>query len=97
MFPSISNEKSSHCVKSVRIRSYSGPFFPTFGLNTDQINSEYGHFSRSEYFDRKPWIWIEKPVISMEYDCHIFSKYLRISNEKPSISIEILGISNQKF
>ena len=62
-----------------------------------QNNSEYGHFSRIEYFDRKPWIWIEKPVISMEYDCHIFSKYLRISNEKPSISIEILGISNQKF
>ena len=52
-----------HCVKSVRIRSYSGPYFPAFGLNkethsvspysirmlenTDQNNSEYGHFSRS--------------------------------------------------
>ena len=23
-----------HCVKNVRIRSYSGPYFPTFGLNT---------------------------------------------------------------
>ena len=23
-----------HCVKSVRIRSYSGPHFPAFGLNT---------------------------------------------------------------
>ena len=32
-----------HCVKRVRIRSYSGPFFYAFGLN----NSEYGHFSRS--------------------------------------------------
>ena len=32
-----------NCVKSVRIRSYSGPYFPTFGLN----NSEYGHFVRS--------------------------------------------------
>ena len=52
--------KHSHCVKSVRIRSYSGPYFPAFGLNaerspysvqmqekTDQNNSEYrGHFSR---------------------------------------------------
>ena len=25
-----------HCVRPVRIRSYSGPYFPTFGLNTDQ-------------------------------------------------------------
>ena len=25
-----------HCVKSVHIRSYSGPYFPTFGLNTDR-------------------------------------------------------------
>ena len=28
-----------HCVKSVRIRSYSGPYFPAFGLN---IQSECG-------------------------------------------------------
>ena len=48
-----------HCVKSVRIRSYSSPYFPSFGLNTersvsphsvrmqrntDQNNSEYGHY-----------------------------------------------------
>ena len=25
-----------HCVKSVRIRSYSGPYFPGFGLNTER-------------------------------------------------------------
>ena len=49
-----------HCVKNFRIRSFSGPYFLTFGLNTerylvsvrmrenlDQKNSEYGHFSRS--------------------------------------------------
>ena len=49
-----------HYVKIVRIRSFSGPHFPAFGLNTeryglsysvwmrentDQKNSEYGHFS----------------------------------------------------
>ena len=55
----------NHCVKSVRIRSYYGLHFPAFGLNTeilhtsphsarmrentDQNNSEYGHFSRSKY------------------------------------------------
>ena len=33
--------------KSVRIWSFSGPNFPVFGLNTDQQNSEYGHFSKS--------------------------------------------------
>ena len=59
-----------HCVKSVRIRSFSGPYFPAFGLNmdryrvslqnsvrmrenTDQDNSEYGHFSRSEMLTGK--------------------------------------------
>ena len=37
-----------HCAKSVRIRSYCGLYFPVFGLNTDQNNSKYGPFSRSE-------------------------------------------------
>ena len=51
-----------HCVKSVRIRGFSGPHFPAFWLNTiirispysvqmrestDQNNSKYGHFLRS--------------------------------------------------
>ena len=37
-----------HCVKSVHIRSYSGPYFPAFGLNTERygvslcIQSECG-------------------------------------------------------
>ena len=51
--------------KCVRIRNFSGPYLPTFGLKTDdssylsvfspnaekygQENSEYGHFSRSGY------------------------------------------------
>ena len=49
-----------HCVKSARIRSFCGPYFPTFEMNTksygiqttntDHQNSEYGHFSRSEVF-----------------------------------------------
>ena len=32
-----------HCMKKDHIRSYSHPYFPAFGLNTDQSNSEYGH------------------------------------------------------
>ena len=42
---------SIHRVKSVRIRSLSGPDSPSSGLNTDQKTSEYGHFSRSENFE----------------------------------------------
>ena len=52
----------THYVKSIYIRSFSGPYFPAFGLhterygvkygkmpeNTDQKNSEYGHFLRSD-------------------------------------------------
>ena len=34
-------------VKNVGIWSFSGPYFLAFGLNTDQKNYEYGHFSRS--------------------------------------------------
>ena len=35
-------------MKSVRIWSYSGIYFPAFGQNTDQNNSEYGHFLRGD-------------------------------------------------
>ena len=41
------NDNNCHCEKSVRIRSFTYPYFPAFGLNTDQKNSEYGHFSHS--------------------------------------------------
>ena len=34
-------------MKSAQFRSYSVPYFPAFGLNTDQNNSEYGHFLHS--------------------------------------------------
>ena len=37
----------AHCVKSVRIRSFSDPYFPAFRLNTDQETSEYEHVSCS--------------------------------------------------
>ena len=31
---------ANHCVKRVRIQSYSGPYFPTFGLNTGKCGPE---------------------------------------------------------
>ena len=55
--------KMVHCIKSARIRSYSGPYFPALELNkrrcsvslpmrknADQSNSEYRHFLRSGHF-----------------------------------------------
>ena len=53
-----------NCVKKVRIRSFPGPYFPAFGLNTerysvwlrenmDQKNSKYGHLSRSDIFFKR--------------------------------------------
>ena len=41
---------TQHCMKSIRVRSFSGQYFPAFGLNMDQKNSEYEHFSRSAKF-----------------------------------------------
>ena len=38
----------NHFVKSVHIWSYSGPYSVQLRQNTDQNNSEYGHFSRSQ-------------------------------------------------
>ena len=38
---------TAHCVESVHIRSFPGPYFPAFGLNTEiffanlRIHSEY--------------------------------------------------------
>ena len=49
----------SHCVKSVRMRSYSGPHFPAFGLNTHQNNSEYGRFLRTKFVVYDPFIILE--------------------------------------
>ena len=40
--------ETTHCVKSVRNRNFSGPYFPAFGLNTERysvslrIQSKYG-------------------------------------------------------
>ena len=42
-----SSTSSCHCVKSVGIRSYCGPYSVRMQEYTDQNNSEYGHFSRS--------------------------------------------------
>ena len=42
-----------HCVKSVRIRSYSGQYSVRMRENTDQNNSEYGYIPCSGYYNNK--------------------------------------------
>ena len=43
-FRGVLTTPQNNCVKSFRIRSYSGPYFP----DLEQNKSEYRHFSRSE-------------------------------------------------
>ena len=38
MNQTIIEAKISHCLKSVRIRSFSGPYFPAFGLNMERYS-----------------------------------------------------------
>ena len=55
------SRKEYHCVKSVRIRSFSGPYLPAVGLNmkylcvfnpnSGKYRSEYGHLLDSVYHD----------------------------------------------
>ena len=44
-----------HGVKSVQIRSFSGPYFPVFGVNTEslRIQSKYGKYGpeKTPYLD----------------------------------------------
>ena len=42
-----------HCVKSVHFRSGSGPYSVRLRENTDQNNTEYGHFLRSGMISRQ--------------------------------------------
>ena len=58
-----------HCVKSVRILSYSGPYSVRMQENVDQNNCEYGHFSHSatvEYSDllRRSCLWCSTKKLS---------------------------------
>ena len=69
-----------HRVKCVPSGIYSGPYFSVFGLNSDLINSEYGHFSRSGQFKL---LWYFKYISSCDnfFLLHyIRSKTVRLRN-----------------
>ena len=37
----VDNLEETHCVKSVRIWTFSGPYFPAFGLNTERYEVSF--------------------------------------------------------
>ena len=72
-----------YCVKSIQIRSISNPYFPVFGLNTDQKNSVFGQFLRSTYNRKLPSLRIKFLNFKKSYNYkfqdtslrHIYSIY----------------------
>ena len=71
-----------HCVKSVRIRSFSGPYSVQMREKTNQKNSEYGHFSRSGLSD----IFLNRCA---EYQNTRKNLFLRVSDWKFLVNIFI--------
>ena len=61
----------------IRIRSYSGPHFPVFGLN----NSEYGHFLRSTDLRKFGLAWL-KEKISYHMDDWMLYSFSKNDNKK---------------
>ena len=45
LFKDFTQNIERYCVESVRVRSYSGPYFPAFGLNKDRITPYLSLFS----------------------------------------------------
>ena len=73
------NLRIKHCAKSVRIRSYFGPYSVRMRGNTDQNNSEYGHFLRSGIRD----------TVILDATIGLFSVYLLYLWFMPTISLLI--------
>ena len=79
-----------HCVRSVRIQNYSGPYFPAFGLNTeirsmspysvrmwentDQNNSKYGYLSSNGFLCAQVARKSNCQNVSTAYTLSLFSK-----------------------
>ena len=96
----IANNILKHFVKSVRIRSYSGPHFPAVALNTEiskrissysvlmrenteQSNSEYGHFSHTANVDFHNCLYFAKWSLNMTYplDMRVSRTSIRYSDD----------------
>ena len=72
-----------HCVKSVCIRSYSGPYFPAFGLNTEK----YGVSLRIQCECEKIRTKIHGQIKLIKLNCYIFW------NKSCSINFDVYSIN----
>ena len=73
-------EKRLHCVKSVRVRSFSGPYFLAFGLNTEIYSARMGGGDTDQN--------------NSEYVCSLFSNFLSLFATKSYLLKEVLPISH---
>ena len=74
----------SHCVKSVRIRSYSGLYSVRMRENMDENNSKYRHLSRSangEFPEIRdfPIYYFYFKRISPSFNVNYPNRYIRLS------------------
>ena len=69
---------TNHCVKNVRIRSYSGPHFPVFGLNTVRYSvylraqSEYGEIRTRITPNTDTFYAVNNEIFLQRYRKYIF-------------------------
>ena len=69
------NNNKLHCIKSVRIRSFSGPYFRAFGLNTEiyfvdlRFQTECGNI-RPETSNTDTFHALFSPIILSPANCH---------------------------
>ena len=74
-----------HYVKSVQIRSFPGPYFPIFGLNTEIyginlcIQSEYGNIRTRKKLDTFHAVWKREfqLLIWLVFNCQYTKSYLK--------------------
>ena len=64
--------KKTHCVKSVRIRNYSGPYFPAFGLNTERYTQSECGKTRIRITPNKDTLYAVTIDKDLVYRCYKF-------------------------
>ena len=84
------------CIKSARIRNYSGPYFPAFGLNTERygvslrIQSKCGKI-RIRITPNADTFHAVMVLMSKEIQCRLLTKLLAPLNDK---KLNILGYNH---
>ena len=61
-------------MKNVRIRSISGSYFSTFGVNADHKNAKYGHFPRSDPQAENVYHPTFKFILKYKNDSSVYEK-----------------------